>query len=175
MSGLFFHNDEGMSTNMEFDEKTKTATEYDRLSTKLALRRLLYRMERYEDLAVLQNEDSDHCQSWQSLLVRAQLCQSLWQNVAAENVDEGSDPKLRKEYMELSQRVGAACKRAQFLADQAREQEIAQGKDQDLVGKLFFSHPVSDDESEAARGKPEPGAEPVSGPGRRRRRPRAAS
>lgn len=164
MSGLFFHNDEsgydesfgeGMSTSMEFGEKT--ATEYDRLSTKLTLRRLLYRMERYEDLTVLQNEnedeDSDHCQSWQSLLVRAQLCQSLWQNVAAENVDEGSDPQLRKEYMELSQRVDAACKRAQFLADQAREQEIAQGKDQDLVGKLFFSHPVSDDESEAAQGE----------------------
>mgnify|MGYP001456828353 CR=1 FL=1 len=50
-------------------------TENDRLSTKLALRRLLYRMERYEDLSVLQDEtsesnddDNSHYQSWQSLL-----------------------------------------------------------------------------------------------------------
>ena len=157
MSGIFFQNDEsgydesfaesagGMSTTEELQDK---------LSTKLALRRLLYRMERYEDLTILQQDDNDnnlHRQSWQSLLVRAQLCQTLWQKVAVENVDEGSDPRLRKEYMELSQRVDAACKKAQLLADQAREQEVKEGTEQDIVGKLFFSHPiVSDDESESA-------------------------
>ena len=159
MSGLFFQNDEsgydesfaesggGMSTTEELQDK---------LSTKLALRRLLYRMERYEDLTILQedNDNNLHRQSWQSLLVRAQLCQTLWQKVAVENVDEGSDPRLRKEYMELSQRVDSACKKAQLLADQAREQEVKEGTEQDLVGKLFFSHPiVSDDESETVPGR----------------------
>jgi len=135
-------------------------TENDRLSTKLALRRLLYRMERYEDLSVLQDEtsesnddDNSHYQSWQSLLVRAQLCQDLWRTVANENVDEGSDPLLRKEYMELSQRVDAACKRAHVLADQARERDVSNGRDKGLVGKLFFSQ-VSDEENEADEGNP---------------------
>ena len=175
MSGLsFFQNDNyddeifgDGSTAVDLDEhqqhiQHQTSTEMDRLSTKLNLRRLLYRMERYEDLSVLQDEKeaetsnsntntktTSHCQSWQSLLVRAQLCQDLWQNVASENVDEGSDPALRKEYMELSKRVDAACKRARFLADQARERDVAAGRDKGLVEKLFFPQPqVSDDDDE---------------------------
>ncbi len=166
MSGLFFHNNESGYNDESFAEtgggmSTSNTSEelQDNLSTKWALRRLLYRMERYEDLKVLQdNNDNNssssnnlHCQSWQSLLVRAQLCQTLWQRVAFENVDEGSDPQLRKEYMELSQRVDAACKKAQLLADRAREQEIQEGTEQDIVGKLFFV--VSDDESETAPGE----------------------
>ena len=147
----------------EQHNEDQNVTEKDRLSTKLALRRLLYRMERYEDLSVLQDEttdtsesnddDNSHHQSWQSLLVRAQLCQDLWRTVANENVDEGSDPLLRKEYMELSQRVDAACKRAHVLADQARERDVSTGRDKGLVGKLFFSQ-VSDEEIEADEGNP---------------------
>jgi len=164
MSGLSFLQNEGLHDSLggssafldfhdhEQHNQDKNIIAMDRLSTKLALRRLLYRMERYEDLSVLQDDDDDdesstnenrdnsHYQSWQSLLVRAQLCQDLWRTVASENVDEGSDPALRKEYMELSQRVSAACKRAHVLAGVAREKDISAGRDKGLVGKLFFPH-----------------------------------
>ena len=143
--------------------------ERERLSTHLALRRLLYRMERYEDLSVLttakttnttEGEDekddtepkaqtSGSHQSWHSLLVRARLCQDLWHTVAAQNVDQGSDPRLRREYMELSQRVDAACKRAHVLADKARLEEESTGGGQDLVGRLFFPDNDEEDESKA--------------------------
>mmetsp|Transcript_779 Transcript_779/g.1645 ORF Transcript_779/g.1645 Transcript_779/m.1645 type:complete len:929 (+) Transcript_779:117-2903(+) len=165
----------------------------DELPPKMLLRRLLHRMERYEDFSILQQKrsvnernttatgaagsvqgedekeaedenDDDDCdgidasgkdssglpfgsdprfrsqQSWHSLLVRARLCQDIWHVVAGQNVDEGSDPELRREYLELSQRVDAACKRAHVLADHMREKEERSGREVDLVGKLFFSN-----------------------------------
>jgi ankyrin repeat protein len=186
MSGLsFFPND-----NFEDDPTTDNYhkqqhqqrhhqhnTEMERLSNHLALRRLLYRMERYEDLSVLQDEtvatstskgeeekdenqnagnnNNPHFQSWQSLLVRARLCQDLWQAVASENVDGGSDQELRNEYMELSQRVDAACKKAHVLADQEREREqkVSTGRDSDLVGRLFFSSKSDNDSGDEDDGE----------------------
>ncbi len=181
MSGLSFFQNEGLhdsfgdsSAFLDFHDheqhnQDKNITAMDRLSTKLALRRLLYRMERYEDLSVLQDDDDEdddsptnqhrdnsHYQSWQSLLVRAQLCQDLWRTVASENVDGGSDPALRKEYMELSQRVSVACKRAHVLAGQARERDLSAGRDKELVTKLFFSQ-IGDKDNASEQGNPDEG------------------
>ncbi|OEU07203.1 hypothetical protein FRACYDRAFT_251536 [Fragilariopsis cylindrus CCMP1102] len=121
----------------------------ERVVVHLNLRRLLYRMERYENFITIiedddNGDDNQNHQSWHSLLLRAQLCQDLWQQVAAYNVVDSDnthddDNERKIEYRELSIRVDTACRRARVIADQVKQQ-TQEGKGKiDLVESLFFS------------------------------------
>ncbi|VEU36267.1 unnamed protein product [Pseudo-nitzschia multistriata] len=129
----------------------------------LALRRLLYRMERHEILPAgggahdgdendglwqqqQQQQQQQKLQPWHSLRIRADLCQDLWKAVANDHLESegsggGNGDTLRLEragYLELSERVDRACKRAYLLADRA-EEEACSGGVPDLVDQLFGS------------------------------------
>ncbi|KAG7358573.1 ankyrin repeat domain protein [Nitzschia inconspicua] len=117
----------------------------------LELRRLLYCMERHENMV----QETKEQQSWQSILLRAQLLQDKWQMVA--NSHNNDWIRNRQEYQELSHRVDAACVRAREVATMEKERaerkkysQFGEEKDDnnnddndddddDLIERLFFS------------------------------------
>ena len=132
----------------------------------IELQRLLYCME--------ENPEPMEGQSWQSLLLRAQLAQDLWHHHVAPkfqfSAPGGCDnSSTYQEYDKLAQRVDQACRHAQEVANQYRQQQKEKhrqrqkekqrhfGEDDDLVERsdsyhdddykvdtiiddLFFSH-----------------------------------
>jgi Ankyrin repeats (3 copies) len=110
----------------------------------LELRRLLYCMEHHENMV----QETQGQQSWQSILLRAQLLQDKWQ--ALHNTNDFYHPDQRQEYQALSSRVDAACVRAREVASMEKEKEEQKKRltefgdqkeddDDDLVERLFFS------------------------------------
>jgi ankyrin repeat protein len=98
----------------------------------IELQRLLYCME--------EQPDPIDGQSWQSLLLRAQLAQDLWHGVASRCSQE--------EYDRLAHRVDQACRHAQELANRYQQQEHANASsssadddgDDDIVDNNSSNH-----------------------------------
>ena len=98
----------------------------------IEFRRLLYCM---------QTNEAPSDQSWQSILLRAQLAQNMWQSVA--NLEA---VKLNtKVHDEFSREVDHACRRAREVAKRKREQE---DYCHNLMQRLFFRSAESIAESE---------------------------
>ena len=70
-------------------------------------------------------------QSWQSLLLRAQLAQDLWHEVA---ITVANDTSV---YDELAHQVDQACRKAHELADIHRH-ESSESSKKDLIQSIFF-------------------------------------
>jgi ribosome recycling factor len=98
---------------------TATVTQEERLLL-IDLQRLLHCM---------QHNESPPDQSWEALLLRAQLAQDLWQSVAQlESVRFNNQL-----HAQLAQQVDRACRRAHEIADLQR-----QDSPPDLVERIFF-------------------------------------
>jgi DNA-directed RNA polymerase specialized sigma24 family protein len=100
--------------------------------TVVNLYRLLYAMER---------DDAPTGQSWQSLLTRAELAQSLWQRIAPSVRDRQSTTNFKA----WQYRVERACARAQQAAEDRRRQDP--NAENDLVKQIFFANRQSPQET----------------------------
>jgi hypothetical protein len=145
-------------------------------SVMIQFRRLLYCMEHHENMVRETSNRDSQPQSWESILLRAQLLQELWQQVnhnGSNDYDDDNDddhhggPCSNKdwigdleEYQELSQRVDAACHRAREIATMERQRAERRwsggfGEDNDenntpvdWVKHIFFDDDHPDDDND---------------------------